>query len=271
MTGGFRLRQRRTAAAVSTPAPAPVLDADAIRVDGFVRELVARAEPPHLEPIGPVTGALYDRLLPEDLVAVEAALIGAPKDLWQQMTPEHRKVLAPIFAVLYEVPGAMQRTGLVRAAPPDDVHTMARGPLTYGGDPSIADLVVRVFDEAEMGLPQGGTVLDFGCSSGRVVRVLSAYRPDLEWLGCDPNGDAITWATENLPTVRFFTSPTAPPLDLEAGSVDRVYAISICRISTPGRHWRGLARCTASSPRAGLCCSRPTASTPSPASCARTS
>jgi len=212
------------------PEPAahePLAALEAARVDAFVGALVARREPPHLPPIGPVTGALYDRLLPEDIVAVEAALTGPPQDLWEQMTPEHRKVLAPIFAVLYDIPGAVQRTGLVRAAPPEDVHTMARGPLTYGGDPAIADLVVRVFDDAGIGLPEHGSVLDFGCSSGRVVRVLGAYRPDLTWLGCDPNEDAIGWAAEHLPMARFFTSTTAPPLDLETGSVDRAYAISI--------------------------------------------
>ena len=42
--------------------------------------------------------------------------------------------------------------------------------------------------------PDGGTVLDFGSSSGRVLRILAAARPDLRCLGCDPNEDAIAWA-----------------------------------------------------------------------------
>jgi SAM-dependent methyltransferase len=70
-------------------------------------------------------------------------------------------------------------------------------------------------------------VLDFGCSSGRVVRVLAAGYPDTRWLGCDPNAEAIAWASEHLPAVDFFVSEDSPPLPLAEGSLDLVYAISI--------------------------------------------
>ena len=43
--------------------------------------------------------------------------------------------------------------------------------------------------------------LDFGCSSGRVVRALAAAWPEAEWHGCDPNADAIAWAREHLPGI----------------------------------------------------------------------
>ena len=36
--------------------------------------------------------------------------------------------------------------------------------------------------------------LDFGCSSGRVVRVLATAYPNVSWHGCDPNRPAIEWA-----------------------------------------------------------------------------
>ena len=69
--------------------------------------------------------------------------------------------------------------------------------------------------------------LDFGCSSGRVVRALAAAFPGTEWSACDPNEEAIAWASENLPAVHFFISDNAPPLPLANAAVDLVYAISI--------------------------------------------
>ncbi len=69
--------------------------------------------------------------------------------------------------------------------------------------------------------------LDFGCSSGRVVRVLAAAYPESSWHGCDPNGRAIEWAAENLPGSSSSSSGDDPPLPLDDGSLDLAYAISI--------------------------------------------
>jgi SAM-dependent methyltransferase len=83
------------------------------------------------------------------------------------------------------------------------------------------------------------TALDFGCSSGRVVRVLAAAYPDTRWHGCDPNGPAIAWASENLPGIEFFVNDNAPPLPLDDGSLDMAYAISIWSHFAPelGLRW----------------------------------
>ena len=58
----------------------------------------------------------------------------------------------------------------------------------------------------------GQAGLDFGCSSGRVVRVLAAAYPEMEWHGCDPLAEAIEWAQANLPGIAFERSPEHPPL-----------------------------------------------------------
>jgi SAM-dependent methyltransferase len=218
------LRRNRAEADPEPPLPDPLQMA---RVDALVAPVAARQDRSSRQPGGPVSTALYERMTPEDLAAVEDALEGSTRLNWDRASPAERVLLAPIFAAAYDITGALQRTGLVRAEPPEHVHAMARGPLAHGGEPALGDLVVRAFDEAGCGLPGEGRVLDFGCSSGRVVRVLGAYRPDLEWLGCDPNADAIAWAAEHLPMARFFTSPTVPPLEFGDGSIDRAYAISI--------------------------------------------
>ena len=81
--------------------------------------------------------------------------------------------------------------------------------------------------------------LDFGCSSGRVVRVLAAAYPDIKWQGCDPNAPAITWANEHLPGIDFFVSGDAPPLPLPDAALDLAYAISIWSHFAPelGLRW----------------------------------
>ena len=68
-------------------------------------------------------------------------------------------------------------------------------------------------------LGPGMSGLDFGCSSGRVVRVLAAAYPELDWHGCDPIPDAIEWARANLPGIAFERSPEYPPLPYADGAV----------------------------------------------------
>lgn len=188
--------------------------------------LASRPEPPWHAPM-PVSDALYARLLPEDLEQLQALVEGPAAELWA-MTPEDgRRRLAVVLIAHYRIEDAVERMKLTSAEPPGDVHAMARGPLAAGGDPSIADLVISTLDEAGFMLPDGATILDFGCSSGRVLRAIAAYRPDLDCVGCDPNSGAIAWAQEHLPMARFFISPGVPPLDADDGSVDAAYAISI--------------------------------------------
>ena len=125
------------------------------------------------------------------------------------------------LAVWQDAPGFLEASGLTRAEPPPDVHAMARGPLAAGGSFSAADMVAEAMSADTQ------SALDFGSSSGRVVRVLAAAYPDTAWEACDPNEGAVRWATGNLPGVRFFVSPQDPPLDVDAGTYDLVYAISV--------------------------------------------
>jgi SAM-dependent methyltransferase len=228
----LRARRREPAPVLAVPAaPDPAVlaqTAEVARIAAFVDALKARAQPPEQVHPGPVTQALYDRLDADAIASVTAAIeAGGGGELWAATPGDQRQYHTLVLGAYYEVPSLLTATGLVHAEPPEHVHSMARGALASAGDPLIADMVVQAFAEAGLDLPSAGTVLDFGCSSGRVLRVLAAYRPDLEHVGCDPNGDAIAWATEHLPMARWFTSPTVPPLELADASVDRAYAISI--------------------------------------------
>jgi SAM-dependent methyltransferase len=165
---------------------------------------------------GAVTKALAARV--PDWSALEAALERSelPEvEFWRAAEGVERQRLALTLGVAI---GA--NTGLVRHAPPASVHHMADGPLGAAGSIYHADLVADA-------LGVGGRVLDFGCSSGRVIRVLAAAFPEAELHGCDPNEAAIAWATANVPGVSFAVSPQAPPLPYPDAHFDAAYAISI--------------------------------------------
>jgi len=121
----------------------------------------------------------------------------------------------------------LARTGLSAAQPPEGVHSMAQGPLAAAGGIYEADMVADALASAGIEIARARAGLDFGCSSGRVTRVLAAAYPDTRWIGCDPNEDAVAWAAERFPGVRWFASANEPPLPLRDSELDLVYAISI--------------------------------------------
>ncbi len=175
----------------------------------------------------PVTDLLYARLEDGDLRDLERRLSPRDAALWAAADEADRKRLALAFALHYGVRGALERTGLSPAEPPKGVHAMARGAQAAGGSTYYADMVVDGLGRAGAQMSSVRTALDFGCSSGRVVRVLAAAFPEVEWHGCDPIGDAVAWAGEHLPGIAFVQSSENPPLPYEAGRFDLAFAISI--------------------------------------------
>jgi SAM-dependent methyltransferase len=177
-----------------------------------------------------VSKLLYGRLDPRVVAEIEQRLKAHPElDLpaSDSSDPTRRLGLLLTYGMWLEIAGVSEQTGLTTAQPPEEVHAMTRGPLAAAGGLYEADMVVDALRSAQAGIEEVGAALDFGCSSGRVVRVLATAYPQVRWLGCDPNGPAIEWARQNLPAIEFFTSPQQPPLDLHAASLDLVYAISV--------------------------------------------
>ena len=174
-----------------------------------------------------VTDMLYERLGADGAAAVERAANDEMRATLAKAHDAHRRTLTLAFGVHLEVPEVLERTGLSPATPPAEVHAMARGLDSAGGGYWYADLIAEEVAIAGADLSELGAVLDFGCSSGRVVRVLAAAYPNVRWFGCDPNAQAIRWAAAHLAGPRFFVSPTDPPLDLPDASLDLAFAISI--------------------------------------------
>ncbi len=175
----------------------------------------------------PVTDVLFERLVPADLDELEVKLEPSEAALWETADANDRRRLALAFSAHHGLEGALNRTGLTAAMPSGGVHSMARGAAAAGGSYYYADLVLDALRESGLEPAAGQAGLDFGCSSGRVVRVLAAALPELDWHGCDPIPDAIEWARANLPGIAFEQSPEYPPLPYADTAFDFVFAISI--------------------------------------------
>lgn len=177
-----------------------------------------------------VSRLLYERLGDEDVRGVELAMSKSPDLQGMSLdTPDValRRQLTLHFGIWMGIPAIIERTGLRPDQPPPDVHAMARGPLGGAGGLYEGDLVADALLGAGVRIEEVRRGLDFGCSSGRVIRVLAAAFPEAHWIGCDPNDRSIAWAREKLPGIEFFVNGDDPPLPVAEGSLDLAFGISI--------------------------------------------
>lgn len=176
---------------------------------------------------GEVSEKLYGRLSDADVQLMLHRLSEEDRALWETTDESGRRMLAVHFCVHYDVPSVLEKTGLSAARPPDGVTVMGGGALAAGGSVYYADLVADSLRRVGAELSSKHRVLDFGCSSARIVRVLAAAYPDIEWWACDPDAGAVEWAAENLSGINFFTSAVDPPLPFASEQFDAVYAVGI--------------------------------------------
>jgi glycosyltransferase involved in cell wall biosynthesis/SAM-dependent methyltransferase len=206
--------------AESLPPPPPTTSAAAWRPNARSVPIAAHAT---LEATERLSAALTEA----DIAEVERRLEGNERDYWHSVDGLPRRSLAVTYGVWHEVPAVVEKTGLRPDMPPDHVHAMARGALAAGGAIYYADMLADALRRVGSSMDDVSCGLDFGCSSGRVVRALAAAWPHANWHGCDPNGDAIAWAQRHLPKIAFLRSPQDPPLPYEEAEFDFVCAISI--------------------------------------------
>lgn len=90
------------------------------------------------------------------------------------------------------------------------------------GDFYFSDMISGLHD-----IKPSDSILDFGCSTGRVIRNLhSAF--DFEAYGCDPRSDSIQFNKEKFKDIEWFTSNEAPPIaDSHNTKYNLVFAISV--------------------------------------------
>jgi SAM-dependent methyltransferase len=74
----------------------------------------------------------------------------------------------------------------------------------------------------------GKRVLDFGSGAGRTLRHFAEEATTAEFWGCDIDQPSIKWLDENLcPPFHAWQTTHNPPLGLEHGSFDLIYAVSV--------------------------------------------
>lgn len=196
---------------------------------GALGRIADRAlQPAPVASSGAATDVLFARLTQSDIEATESSLNDEHRAEWEGASDAYRKRLALAFGLYYGIPGIPERTGLSAATPPPGVHSMTQGWVgETGGSYEMADMVLEALAASGQALKAGDRVLDFSCSSGRVVRPLVAVHPEVSWHGCDPNAGAIEWIRGNLDGIHAFVSDTSPPLPFDEGALAAAFAISV--------------------------------------------
>jgi len=119
-----------------------------------------------------------------------------------------------------------EKLNLPSTIPPSDVHRMQHSPY-WCGDFYTSDLVLDLLNFSNIPLFPNQSILDLGCSSGSLLRILNWFYPEICWKGCDPVETSITWATNNLDDIEFFKSEQEPPIQMVDSSFDGIISISV--------------------------------------------
>ena len=90
---------------------------------------------------------------------------------------------------------------------------------------AAADSIRELLARNEVPIAEIGSMLDFGCGCGRVVRQWSNVPTKVH--GCDYNTGLVNWCRRRLPFAQFETNGLAPPLPYADASFELVYALSV--------------------------------------------
>lgn len=129
------------------------------------------------------------------------------------------------------------RADLAIDIPPSPIHFVP-GQYRIFYDFKNTDMVLSELLSA--GIEIKGTLLDFGCSSGRNLAVLRrAFPSELQLFGVDPAQDSVEWLQKNVRGVSATVSKQSPPLPFDDEQFDIIIAKSIWTHFSPsaGRRW----------------------------------
>ena len=181
--------------------------------------------------INPAIKDIFSRVTAEDISQIskivpkltdpwakEWCTINRQSDRWMALTNR--------FCTHF-VPESRARTLLSDAIPAEGIHFMQRSDTWYVGDFYSTNMLLESLALAGLKTKKDENYLDFGCSSGSLVRALAAYQGDASCYGVDPVENSILWAQKNLPRGTFTVSNQNPPLEFEDNFFNGVSAISI--------------------------------------------
>jgi SAM-dependent methyltransferase len=176
-------------------------------------------------PGGKTVKAMEVEIDPARVARVEHDLV-MPKYMFHQPMDRGTESHAPQFPPPVQIPGepfplppADCRPGY---APDDDGLYLRWGKSDH-------DEILKVI-EKHHGLTQGMSILDFGCSSGRVLRHFYREQQLLGWklLGTDIQANLVEWMRRYFPNeIEVMCGSTFPHLPFKDESLDVIYGISV--------------------------------------------
>ena len=93
---------------------------------------------------------------------------------------------------------------------------------------AVADAIAVAIESQGASVASVGNVLDWGCSSGRVLRHFAEPAKNAEFWGVDVAAPFVRWAQEHISPPFFFTTATSlPHLPFEDNFFGLVYSISV--------------------------------------------
>lgn len=180
----------------------------------------------------PFSQAAFERFGPAEVAATLARIttifgsdVAAKLEAWRSRNFPHFRREFLRYGCAAD-PTVRDRTGISIANPPQQIHSMTRN-APFVGDLYSTDMILAAVQRAGHAILAGEAYLDFGCSSGPVVRNMAAAFQQSRWLACDPVQDSVSWASRAFPSISFICNAQSPPLAIADGSLAGAYAISI--------------------------------------------
>lgn len=82
-------------------------------------------------------------------------------------------------------------------------------------------------NRSQLSLKQFKSILEFGCSYGRLTRHLFSLVPDAQISGCDILPKEILWSRKKYPRGRFLVNQEKPPVSFPDAEFDFIYSYSV--------------------------------------------
>jgi SAM-dependent methyltransferase len=187
----------------------------------------------HIESSWPVTTSAFEKLSEEDIRLIEIRVghmygIDEQRALmqWKYVSLPHYRREILRYGCTVESELLKRKTLMTSANPPAHVHSMMRNNI-FAGDLYSGDMIVAAMNRAGISIENNARYLDFGCSSGALVRNMSAHFPHSKWHACDPVPDSVEWAQQQFPNVDFYCSGQKPSLKYQDVFFHGAYAVSI--------------------------------------------
>lgn len=219
-------RLRRMAEEIAADVAAREAEAVRARILTAVPDLVEpRLAALLTETIDPAMTRQRRETIEQTLAMTRAEYTVMPRFAFHQPLDYLAETPAPAFGPPVTVPGeplplppVEERMGYTGT----DAEYLAWGRTDAG--------LVRDVIERHLGQQDGLALLDFGCSSGRVLRHFWPDAQDRGWrlAGVDVQARPIAWMRENFPpAIEVFTGTVMPHLPLPDSSLDVIYGFSV--------------------------------------------